>query len=149
MQPTGKRIATGNDRTDRDVGQGVPFGDKTFEGVKEFVYLRSLVTSNNGVGLWTAQTIAIGASFKSKCEKTLFLVFEGKALTTICDPKQDNGVTRRRYNLVRHMIRRPKDQKAIFTDRKKRGGKEDCKISGWMECSVLDPWSLRLDSPSR
>jgi hypothetical protein len=36
-------IVAGNDRTIRNVGQSVAFGDKTFEVVKEFVYLGSLV----------------------------------------------------------------------------------------------------------
>jgi hypothetical protein len=40
-------IAAGTDRTIREVGQSVAFGDKTFEVVKEFVYLGSLVTPNN------------------------------------------------------------------------------------------------------
>ena len=44
-------IAAGTDRTIRDVGQSVAFGDKTFEVVKEFVYLGSLVTPNNDVSL--------------------------------------------------------------------------------------------------
>jgi Reverse transcriptase (RNA-dependent DNA polymerase) len=35
-------IAAGNERTIRDVGQSVAFGDKTFEVVKKFVYLGSL-----------------------------------------------------------------------------------------------------------
>jgi hypothetical protein len=35
-------IAAGNERTIRDIGQSVAFGDKTFEVVKEFVYLGSL-----------------------------------------------------------------------------------------------------------
>jgi hypothetical protein len=40
-------ILAGNDKTVRDVGQSVAFGDKTFEVVKEFVHLGSLVTPNN------------------------------------------------------------------------------------------------------
>ena len=44
-------IAAGTDRTIRDVGRGVAFGDKKFEVVKEFVYLGSLVTPNNDVSL--------------------------------------------------------------------------------------------------
>jgi hypothetical protein len=39
------------DRMIRDGGQSVAFGDKTFEVVKEFVYLGSLVTPNNDVSL--------------------------------------------------------------------------------------------------
>jgi hypothetical protein len=45
------RLAARNERTIRDVGQSVAFGDKTFEVVKEFVYSGSLVTPNNDVGL--------------------------------------------------------------------------------------------------
>jgi hypothetical protein len=37
--------------TIRDVGQNVAIGDKHFEVVKEFVYLRSLMTPTNDVGL--------------------------------------------------------------------------------------------------
>jgi hypothetical protein len=44
-------IAAGNDRTIRDVGQSVAFGDKTFEVLKELVYLGSLVTPKNDVSL--------------------------------------------------------------------------------------------------
>jgi hypothetical protein len=44
-------IAAGNDKTIRDVGQSVAFGDKTFEVVIEFVYLGYLVTPNNDVSL--------------------------------------------------------------------------------------------------
>jgi hypothetical protein len=35
----------------RDVGQSVAIGDKNFEVVKEFVYLRSLMTPTNDVNL--------------------------------------------------------------------------------------------------
>jgi Reverse transcriptase (RNA-dependent DNA polymerase) len=61
-------IAAGNERTIRDVGQSVAFGDKTFEVVKEFVYLGSLVTPNNGVSpeIQSKQAIAVEASFTSK-----------------------------------------------------------------------------------
>jgi hypothetical protein len=44
-------IAAENDRTIRDVGQSVAFGDKTFEIVKAFVHLRSLATPKNEVSL--------------------------------------------------------------------------------------------------
>jgi hypothetical protein len=44
-------IAAGTDRLIRDVRHSVVFGDKTFEVVKEFVYLGSLVTPNNDVSL--------------------------------------------------------------------------------------------------
>jgi hypothetical protein len=44
-------IAAGNERTIRDFGQIVAFGDKTFEVVKEFVFLESLVTPNHDVSL--------------------------------------------------------------------------------------------------
>jgi hypothetical protein len=44
-------IAAGYERMIREVEQSVSFGDKTFEVVKEFVYLGSPVTSNNDVSL--------------------------------------------------------------------------------------------------
>jgi hypothetical protein len=44
-------IVARNDRTIRDVGQGVAIGDKYFEVVKEFVYLGSLMTPTNDVSL--------------------------------------------------------------------------------------------------
>jgi hypothetical protein len=44
-------IAAENERTICGVGQSVAFGDKTFEVVKEFGYLGSLVTPNNDVSL--------------------------------------------------------------------------------------------------
>ena len=44
-------IAAGTDRRIRDVGRSVAFGYKTFEVIKEFVYLGSLVTPNNDVSL--------------------------------------------------------------------------------------------------
>jgi hypothetical protein len=43
-------IAAGN-KTIHDVGRTVAFGDKNFEVVNEYVYLRALVTPNNDVGL--------------------------------------------------------------------------------------------------
>jgi hypothetical protein len=46
-QKTTYMIATGNDRTIRDVGQSVAIGDKHFKVVKEFVYLGSLMTPSN------------------------------------------------------------------------------------------------------
>jgi Reverse transcriptase (RNA-dependent DNA polymerase) len=46
-----RRIVAGNERTIRDVGQSVAFGDKTFEVVKEFVYLGPLMTPTNDVSL--------------------------------------------------------------------------------------------------
>jgi hypothetical protein len=44
-------IAAQNDTTIRDVRQSVAIGDKHFEVVKEFVYLRSLMTPTNDVSL--------------------------------------------------------------------------------------------------
>jgi hypothetical protein len=44
-------IAARNDTTIRDVGQSMEIGDKHFEGVKEFVYLGSLMTPTNDVSL--------------------------------------------------------------------------------------------------
>jgi F0F1-type ATP synthase alpha subunit len=64
-------IAAGNKRTIRDVGQSVAFGDKTFEVIKEFVYLGSLVTPKNDVSLdiqiriQTAEENPVEASFTS------------------------------------------------------------------------------------
>jgi hypothetical protein len=40
-------IAAGSDWTNRDVGQSVVFGDKTFEVVKEFVYLYGFLVTPN------------------------------------------------------------------------------------------------------
>jgi hypothetical protein len=48
-QKTKYMIAARNDTTIRDVGQSVAIGDKHFEVVKEFVYLRSLITPTNDV----------------------------------------------------------------------------------------------------
>jgi hypothetical protein len=50
-QKTKYMIAAWNDRTIRDVGQSVAIGNKHFEVVKEFVYLRSLMTPTNDVNL--------------------------------------------------------------------------------------------------
>jgi hypothetical protein len=50
-QKTKYMIAARNDRTIRDVGQGVAIGDKHFEVVKKFVYLKSLMTPMNDVSL--------------------------------------------------------------------------------------------------
>jgi hypothetical protein len=50
-QKTKYMIAARNDRTIRDVGQSVAIGDKQFEVVKEFVYLRSLMTPTNDVSM--------------------------------------------------------------------------------------------------
>jgi hypothetical protein len=51
-QKTKYMIAARNDNTTiRDVGQSVAIGDKHFEVVKEFVYLGSLMTPTNDVGL--------------------------------------------------------------------------------------------------
>jgi hypothetical protein len=44
-------IVTGTDRLIREVEHSVVLGDKTFEVVKEFMYLGSLVTPNNDVSL--------------------------------------------------------------------------------------------------
>jgi hypothetical protein len=74
----------------------------------------------------------------TKREENQLLVFERKVLRTICGPKIENGVYRRRYNhelvnatqtsILRyagHMMRRPEDlpQKAIF--RAKSNGKRN------------------------
>jgi hypothetical protein len=123
-------IAAGNERTICDVGQSVAFGDRTFEVVKKFVYLGSPVLMY-GNETWV---------FTKREEKQL-LVFEKKVLRTICGPKLENGVHRRRYNFelqrefgspcvinivktnrlrhAGHMIRRPEDlpQKTIFIAR--------------------------------
>jgi hypothetical protein len=71
-------IASEKERTIRDDGQSMAFGDKTFKVFKKFVYLGSMMTPNNDVRLeiqrriqtanrclWTAQTIAFRASFTS------------------------------------------------------------------------------------
>jgi hypothetical protein len=71
-------------------------------------------------------------------EENQLLVFERKVLRTICDPKLENGVYRRRYNFeldrefdsscvinvvktnrfryARHMIRRSEDMLHFLTD---------------------------------
>jgi hypothetical protein len=77
----------------------------------------------------------------SEREKNQLLVFERKVLRTICGPKIENGVFRRRYNhelerefdspktsrlrYAGHMIRRPEDlpQKTLF--RAKPNGKRN------------------------
>jgi hypothetical protein len=135
-QKTKYMTAARNDRTIRDVGQSVAIGDKHFEVVKEFVYLRSLLTPTNGVSLeilWKIQTANrcfyglckhlqsshFSRQTKFTIHKTLIcsvliygsetwvlikmeenqsLVFERKVLRTICGPKIENGVYRRRYN---------------------------------------------------
>jgi hypothetical protein len=80
----------------------------------------------------------------TKKKKKQLLVFERKVLRTICGPKKENGVYRRRYNhelekefdspnalnvrktsrlrYAGHMIRRPKDlpQKALLWKEKSR-----------------------------
>jgi hypothetical protein len=50
-------IVARNEKTIRDVGQSVAIGDKHFEVVKEFVYLRSLMTPTNDVSLKMQQRI--------------------------------------------------------------------------------------------
>jgi hypothetical protein len=50
-QKTKYMISARNDSTIRDMGQIVAIGDKRFEFVKEFVYLRSLMTPTNDVKL--------------------------------------------------------------------------------------------------
>jgi hypothetical protein len=50
-QKTKYMIAARNDTTICDEGQSVAIGDKHFEVVKEFVYLRSLMTPTNDVSL--------------------------------------------------------------------------------------------------
>jgi hypothetical protein len=110
-----------------DLGQSVVIGDKHFEVVKEFVYLGSLMTPTNDVSLkirrkiQTANRCFFGlrkhlqSSHLSRqknftilyCSKTWvltkraekqLLLFERKILRTICGPKIENGVYRRRYN---------------------------------------------------
>jgi hypothetical protein len=56
-QKTKYMIAARNDRMIRDWGQSVAIGDKHFEVVKEFVYLRSLITPTNDVSLEIQQRI--------------------------------------------------------------------------------------------
>jgi hypothetical protein len=93
----------------------------------------------------------------TKKEENQLLVFEGKVLRTICGPKIENGVYRRRYNheldkefnspndlnftktsrlrYAGHMIRRPEDlpQKALFrTTPYGRRNKEDQNLDGRM-----------------
>jgi hypothetical protein len=49
-QKTIYMISAWNDRTIRDVGQSMAIGDKHFEVVIEFVYLRSQMTPTNESG---------------------------------------------------------------------------------------------------
>jgi hypothetical protein len=128
-------IAAGNDKTIRDVGQSVAFGDKHFEVAKECVYLGSLMTPTNDVSLEIQRRIQtvnrcffglrkhlqsshLSRQTKFKIHKTLIRpvllygsetwvltkweenqlhVFERKVLRTICGPKIENCVYKRRY----------------------------------------------------
>jgi hypothetical protein len=80
---TKNMIAAGNNRTIRDVGQSVAFGDKTFEVVKEFVYLGSLVTPNNGVSLEIQRRLKIDASTDcaSNCSRGICHVQQNSSST--------------------------------------------------------------------
>jgi hypothetical protein len=110
----------------RDVGQNVAIGDKHFEIIKEFVYLGSLMTSTNDVNLeiqrriQTANRCFFGLrkhlhsshfsrQTKFTIHKTLIrpvLLYgsetwvltkkEEKIFRTVCSPKIENGVYRRR-----------------------------------------------------
>jgi hypothetical protein len=121
-QKTKYMVAARNDTTIRDVGQSVAIGDKHFEVVKEFVYLGSLMTPTNDVSLEIQRRIQtanrcffglrkhlqsshLSRQTKLTIHKTLtkreenqLIVFERKVLRTICGPKIENGVYRRRYN---------------------------------------------------
>jgi hypothetical protein len=98
-----------------------------------------------------------------KREENQLLVFERKVLRTICGPKIENGVYRRRYNHeverefdspnalnvtttsrlvnVGHMIRSPKDplQKALFRLRAKHNGRKN-------QRRLKSRWAQRLDA---
>jgi Reverse transcriptase (RNA-dependent DNA polymerase) len=73
-------IAAGNERTIRDVGQSVAFGDKTFEVVKKFVYLRSLVTPNNDGGESRLQ-IDCSSDCTNNCSGGIFHVQQNSSST--------------------------------------------------------------------
>jgi hypothetical protein len=98
-------IAAGEERTIRDVGQSVAIGDKTFEAIKEFVCLGSLVTPNNDVSLRQQLHLSRPTKFfiyktlirpvllygsvtwvLAKREENQLLVFERKVVQTICAP---------------------------------------------------------------
>ena len=197
-------IAAGNSRTVRDAGQSVVIGDKTFEVVNEFVYLGSLVTSNNDVSLEVQRRIQtanrcffglrkqlqsrqLSRQTKFTIYKTLirpvllygsetwaltrreenrFLVFERKVLRTICGPKIEDGVYRRRYNFelerefdsplvinvvkanrmryAGHMIRRPEGlpQKAIFIARPQGTRRQGRPKARWADGVASDSRAL-------
>jgi hypothetical protein len=100
--------------TIRDVGHSVVIGDKHFEVVKEFVYLGSLMTPTNDASReiqiqesrlqieppFTPEKNLYGSVtwVMTKREENQLLVFEMEVLRTICGPKIENGVYRRRYN---------------------------------------------------
>jgi hypothetical protein len=108
-------IAARNDRTIRDVEQSVAIGDKLFEVVKE-----SLMTPTNDVSLEIQRRIQTAnrchfsrqtklTIYKTLIRPVLFCGSETWVLTkrktncsylrgTICGPKIENGVYRRRYN---------------------------------------------------
>jgi hypothetical protein len=83
----------------------------------------------------------------TKREENQLLVFERKVLLTICGPKNENGVYRRRYNheldrefdnrlrYAGHMIRRPEDlpQKALFRAKPNRRRNQRRPKSRWAD----------------
>jgi hypothetical protein len=106
-------------------------------------------------------------------EENQLLVFERKVLRTICGPKIENGVFRRRYNhelerefdspnvlnvtktnrlrYAGHMIRRPEDlpQKALFRakpNRRRNQGRPKSKWADPGEQRKLGPRGQRLDA---
>jgi hypothetical protein len=102
----------------------------------------------------------------TKREENQLLVFERKVLRTICRPKQENDVHRRRYNFelqrefdspcvinivktnrlryAGHMIRRPEDlpQKAIFIARPQGTRRQGRPKSRWADGVNSDSWAL-------
>jgi hypothetical protein len=115
-------IAARNNKTIRDVGKCVAIGDKHFEVGKEFGYLGSLMTPANDVSLEIQRRIQTNLSRQTKFtfhktlihpvmfygsktwiltkrEENQLLVFERKVLRTICGPKIEISVNRRRYKL--------------------------------------------------
>jgi hypothetical protein len=104
----------------------------------------------------------------TKREENQLLVFERKVLRTICGPKIENGVYRRRYNheldkefdspnalnvtkasrlrYAGHMIRRPKDlpQKALFRAKPNGRSNQGRPKSRWADGVNSDSLALRV-----
>jgi hypothetical protein len=117
-------IAARNDKTIRGVGQSMSIGDKHFEFLGSPMTPRNDVSLEIQQRVQTANRCFLGLrkhSFRpekihhshlirpvvlygsetwvlTKKEENRLLVFERKVLRTICGPKLENGVYRRRYS---------------------------------------------------